>query len=50
MDNMEKAWKLLPQQNSIKCSQADSRIKIGRFSDVSRTDTIPIFRVLLVAW
>jgi hypothetical protein len=32
------------------CSQADSSNKVGMFSDISGTDFIPAFRVLLMAW
>lgn len=35
--------------HSMKCSWADSHIKMWRFSDVLGTDSIPFFRVLLVA-
>jgi hypothetical protein len=32
----------------MKFSRADSRIKMLKFSDVSETNSVPIFRVLLV--
>jgi hypothetical protein len=34
----------------MKCSRADNVVKIWKFFDVSRTDSIPIFRELLMAW
>jgi len=37
-------------ENSITFSQADSHIKMWRFTVVSGTDCFPIFRVLLVVW
>jgi len=40
---------LLQPQNSIKSSQADSHIKMWKFS-VSGTDSVPIFRVPLITW
>ena len=42
--------KISRRQNSIKCSQGDRRLKIWKFSDVSETDSVSIFRVLLIAW
>jgi len=36
--------------NPVKCSRADSRVKMWRFSDVSGSNSVPDFRVLLVAW
>ena len=35
---------------SIKCSRAEGRVKMRRFTDVSGTDSISVFRVLLMAW
>jgi hypothetical protein len=47
-------YQLLPVKQqciiSTICSRTDSRVKMLRFSDVSVTNTFPIFRVLLMAW
>jgi len=40
--------KLSRPQNTIKCSRSDSRVKVCKFSKVSGTDCVPIFRVLLM--
>jgi hypothetical protein len=34
----------------MKRSQADNRFKMWKFFDVSETDSVSIFRVLLIAW
>jgi hypothetical protein len=35
---------------SMKFSRADNRVKTRKFSDESGTESVPIFRVLLVVW
>ena len=35
---------------SIKCSRADSRVSVWRFSKVAGTDSVPTFSALLMAW
>jgi hypothetical protein len=37
-------------KRAVNCSRTDNHVKMRRFSDVSGTDSIPIFRVLLMAW
>jgi hypothetical protein len=36
--------------NSIKCSRADSRVKVWKLPDVSGPDSVPHFGVLLMVW
>jgi len=51
--NSASGWFLLHRTNhlnSMKCSPAESRVKMWRFSYVLWTDCVPIFRILLMAW
>jgi hypothetical protein len=37
-------------ENSMNFSRANSHVKMWRFADVSGTDSVPTFKVLLVVW
>jgi len=37
-------------ENYIKCSLSESHVKVLKFPSVLETDSVLIFRVLLMAW
>jgi len=36
--------------NYIKCSRSDSHVNVLKLPSVSETDSVPIFRLLLMVW